>query len=684
MAKKPKKMTEDELASKLSQEIEQATGHMNSELSGQREDNMKYYLGEKFGNEIDGRSEIVTTDVRDTVEYIMPSLMRIFTTHQNVAEFEPQGPEDVEMAKQATDYVNYVFNRQNNGFKVLYDVFKDALISKTGIVKHYWEEKTEVSTEHYENLTEIEYQAVLANDELEVLQHTEKMVQEAQLDENGMMISPEIISHDLKAKRTKTGGQVRVVSVPPEEFLISRRAVDIESAQFICHRVKKSVSDLILEGYDPKVVENMPSYSQSQAEYNEERLARFSYDDDAIPPDEGSGANRKIWLDECYTHIDFDGDGIAELRKITKGGNKILENIEIDYIPFSTICPLPIPHKFYGMSVADTVKDIQLIKSTIVRNILDNMYLTNNARYAVLAGQVELDDLLTSRPGGIVRMRAPGAVTPLPTPQISPDAFNMVRYLDQVREERSGVSKMTQGLNPDVLTSHVTSGAISAATESAMQRTELIARIFAETGIKDVFRCIYQLVQRYEDREKMVFLNNRFVPIDPSKWKDKLNCTVNVGVGSGSQQSKMQTMSSIMNIMQGLVQNGGMGSLVTPQNIYNAVSEFMAQSGYKNSDMFVSNPQMMPPPQPPQPSIEEKVQQQKAQVELQKLQLQAKELEIETQIKAQELKLKQEESAINLALKNKDLEIKKSQLELNEQELALEAVQNRPVGIGPS
>ena len=684
MAKKPKKMTEDELASKLSQEIEQATGHMNSELSGQREDNMKYYLGEKFGNEIDGRSEIVTTDVRDTVEYIMPSLMRIFTTHQNVAEFEPQGPEDVEMAKQATDYVNYVFNRQNNGFKVLYDVFKDALISKTGIVKHYWEEKTEVSTEHYENLTEIEYQAVLANDELEVLQHTEKMVQEAQLDENGMMISPEIISHDLKAKRTKTGGQVKVVAVPPEEFLISRRAVDIESAQFVCHRVKKSVSDLILEGYDPKVVENMPSYTQSQAEYNEERLARFSYDDDAIPPDEGSGANRKIWLDECYTHIDFDGDGIAELRKITKGGNKILENIEIDYIPFSTICPLPIPHKFYGMSVADTVKDIQLIKSTIVRNILDNMYLTNNARYAVLAGQVELDDLLTSRPGGIVRMRAPGAVTPLPTPQISPDAFNMVRYLDQVREERSGVSKMTQGLNPDVLTSHVTSGAISAATESAMQRTELIARIFAETGIKDVFRCIYQLVQRYEDREKMVFLNNRFVPIDPSKWKDKLNCTVNVGVGSGSQQSKMQTMSSIMNIMQGLVQNGGMGSLVTPQNIYNAVSEFMAQSGYKNSDMFVSNPQMMPPPQPPQPSIEEKVQQQKAQVELQKLQLQAKELEIETQIKAQELKLKQEESAINLALKNKDLEIKKSQLELNEQELALEAVQNRPVGIGPS
>ena len=684
MAKKPKKLSDDELASHLSSEIEQATGHMNSELSSQREDSMKYYLGEKFGNEIDGRSEIVTTDVRDTVEYIMPSLMRIFTTHNNVAEFEPQGPEDVEMAQQATDYCNYVFNKQNNGFKVLYDAFKDALISKTGIIKHYWEEKTEVTTENYANLTEIEYQSILANDDLEVLQHTENLEQEAQLDENGTMVSPKITTHDCKIKRTKTSGQVKVVAVPPEEFLISRRAVDIESAQFICHRVKKTISDLILEGYDAKAVEDLPTYSQTQAEWNQERLARFSYDDDSIPPDEGTGPSRQVWIEECYTHIDYDGDGVAELRKITKGGNVILDNIEIDYIPFSTICPLPIPHKFYGMSVADTVKDIQLIKSTIVRNILDNMYLTNNARYAVLAGQVELDDLLTSRPGGIVRMRSPNAVTPLPTPQISADAFNMVKYLDQVREERSGVSKMTQGLNPDVLTSHVTSGAISAATESAMQRTELIARIFAETGIKDVFRCIYQLIQRYEDREKIVFLNNKFVPIDPSKWKDKLNCTINVGIGSGSQQSKMQTMTGIMTIIQQLIQNGGMGTLVTPQNIYNAVSEFVAQSGYKNSDMFISNPAMMPPPKPHEPTIEEKVQAQKSQIELQKLQLQAKELEIDTQLKSQELQLKKEEAAIDLALKQQELQLKKSQLDLNEQELALEAVQNRPVGIGPT
>ena len=683
MAHKGNKMSDSELASHLSAEIEQATGHMNSELSNQREDSMKYYLGEKFGNEIDGRSEIVTTDVRDTVEYIMPSLMRIFTTHNNVAEFEPQGPEDVEMAQQATDYVNYVFNKQNNGFKVLYDAFKDALISKTGIIKHYWEEKTEVSTENYANLTEIEYQSILANDDLEVLQHTETRLQEAQVDENGMMITPEVITHDVKAKRTKTGGQVKVVSVPPEEFLISRRAVDIESAPFICHRVKKTVSDLVLEGYDKAVVEDLPTYSQSQAEFNEERLARFSYDDDSIPPDEGEGASRQVWLDECYTHIDLDGDGVAELRKITKGGNQILENIEIDYIPFSAICPLPIPHKFYGMSVADTVKDIQLIKSTIVRNILDNMYLTNNARYAVLAGQVELDDLLTSRPGGIVRMRAPGAVTPLPTPQITGDAFNMVKYLDQIREERSGVSKMTQGLNPDVLTSHVTSGAISAATESSMQRIELIARIFAETGIKDVFKCIYQLIQRYEDREKIVYLNNKFVPIDVSRWKDKLNCTINVGIGSGSQQSKMQTMNGIMQIIQQLVQNGGMGTLVTPQNIYNAVSEFMAQSGYKNADQFISNPQMMPPPQPPQPTPEEKIANQKAEIEVQKLQLQAKETEIDTAIKAQELKLKEDEAVIDLALKQEELKIKRSQLALNEAELALEAVQDRPVGIGP-
>tara|TARA_R110002020_G_scaffold84951_3_gene210019 strand:+ start:621 stop:2654 length:2034 start_codon:yes stop_codon:yes gene_type:complete len=675
MADYGKKMTEDELAAHLEIEIQNSTGHMNGELSSQREDAMKYYLGEPFGNEIDGRSEIVTTDVRDTVEYIMPSLMRIFTTHNNIAEFEPQGPEDIEMANQATQYVNYVFNKQNNGFKVLYDVFKDALISKTGVIKHYWEEKEEVKNETYKNLTDIEYQSILANDELEVIEHTEMVQSEEILDENDNVIQPQVATHDVKVLCEKKYGQVKIVSVPPEEFLISRRSTDIETAQFICHRVKKTASDLVEEGYSKSVIDSVRTYTASEAEYNEERLARFSMDDDSMPPDEGSGATRQIWVDECYIRLDENGDGIAELRKITKVGNVILDNEEIDMIPFSTICPLPIPHKFYGMSIADTVQDIQLIKSTIMRNLLDNMYLTNNARYAVLAGQVELDDLLSSKPGGIVRTRSPGAVTALPTPQIQPYAFQMVQYLDGIREERSGVSKMSQGLNPDVLTSHVTSGAISAATESSMQRIELIARIFAETGIKDMFRNIYSLVQKYEDRKKVFYLNNKFVPIDVSRWKDKLNCTVNVGIGSGSQQTKLQSMGSIMGIIQKLIENGGMNTLVTSTNIYNAVSEYVTQAGYKNPDVFVSNPAMMPPPQPPQPTVDEKIATQKRQVELQKLQA-------DSQVSMLELKLKKDMATVDLAIKQQELEINKQELEIKKAELALEVVQERPVKIG--
>ncbi len=675
MADYGKKMTKEELAAHLEIEIQNSTGHMNGELSNQREDAMKYYLGEPFGNEIDGRSEIVTTDVRDTVEYIMPSLMRIFTTHNNIAEFEPQGPEDIEMANQATQYVNYVFNKQNNGFKVLYDAFKDALISKTGVIKHYWEEKEEVKNETYKNLTDIEYQSILANDELEVIEHTETVQSEEVLDENENLIQPKVSTHDVKVLCEKKYGQVKIVSVPPEEFLISRRSTDIETAQFICHRVKKTASDLIEEGYSKSVIDSVRTYTASEAEYNEERLARFSMDDDSMPPDEGSGATRQIWVDECYIRLDENGDGIAELRKITKVGNVILDNEEIDMIPFSTICPLPIPHKFYGMSIADTVQDIQLIKSTIMRNLLDNMYLTNNARYAVLAGQVELDDLLSSKPGGIVRTRSPGAVTALPTPQIQPYAFQMVQYLDGIREERSGVSKMSQGLNPDVLTSHVTSGAISAATESSMQRIELIARIFAETGIKDMFRNVYSLVQKYEDRKKVFYLNNKFVPIDVSRWKDKLNCTVNVGIGSGSQQTKLQSMGSIMSIIQKLIENGGMNTLVTSTNIYNAVSEYVTQAGYKNPDVFVSNPAMMPPPPPPQPTVDEKIATQKRQVELQKLQT-------DSQVSMLELKLKKDMATVELAIKQQELEINKQELEIKKAELALEVVQERPVKIG--
>ena len=675
-------MTEEELVAHLNNEIEASTGNFNTELSAQREENMEYYLGEKFGNEIDGRSEIVTTDVRDTVEYIMPSLMRIFTTHNNIAEFEPQGPEDMEMAQQATDYVNYVFNKQNNGFKVLYDAFKDALISKTGVIKHFWEEREEIKTDTYENLTEVEYQSVLANDEMEIIELSKNILEKAQTDDFGTLISPEVTSYDLKVKCTKKYGQVRVISVPPEEFLVSIRASSLENASFVCHRVKKSVSDLILEGYPKSVVEDIPTYTQNNAEYNEERQARYSYDEDSSPADEGTGPSRKVWIDECYSYIDYNNDGIAELRKITLGGHTILDNVEIDSIPFSTICPLPIPHKFHGMSVADTVKDIQLIKSTIVRNILDNMYLTNNARYAVLAGQVELDDLLSSRPGGIVRMRSPNAVTPLPTPQMSGDAFRMVQYLDQVREERSGVSKMTQGLNPDVLTSHVTSGAVAAVTESSMQRIELIARIFAETGIKDLFRNIYQLIQRYEDRKKVFYLNNKFVPIDVSRWRDNLNCTVNVGVGSGSQQTKMQTMGGIMTIIQGLIQNGGMGTMVTPQNVYNAVSEYITQSGYKNPDMFVANPANMPPPQPPEPTVEEKIANQKAQIELEKLKLEAAEVELDTKIKQQALELKKRQAKVDTMIKMEELKLKQQKLEQGELNIALDAASKKPVAVG--
>ncbi len=676
------KMTEDELVAHLNNEIESSTGNFNTELSAQREENMEYYLGEKFGNEIDGRSEIVTTDVRDTIEYIMPSLMRIFTTHNNIAEFEPQGPEDVEMAQQATDYVNYVFNKQNNGFKVLYDAFKDALISKTGIIKHFWEEREEIKTDTYENLTEVEYQSVLANDEMEIIELSKNIQEKAQTDDFGTLISPEIASYDLKVKCTKKYGQVKVISVPPEEFLVSRRASSLENASFVCHRVKKSVSDLILEGYPKSLLDDIPTYTQNNAGYNEERQARYSYDEDSTPADEGKGPSRKVWIDECYSYIDYNNDGIAELRKITLGGHTILDNVEIDSIPFSTICPLPIPHKFHGMSVADTVKDIQLIKSTIVRNILDNMYLTNNARYAVLAGQVELDDLLSSRPGGIVRMRSPNAVTPLPTPQMSGDAFRMVQYLDQVREERSGVSKMTQGLNPDVLNSHVTTGAVAAVTESSMQRIELIARIFAETGIKDLFRNIYQLIQRYEDRKKVFYLNNKFVPIDVSRWRDNLNCIINVGVGSGSQQTKMQTMSGIMTIIQGLIQNGGMNTMVTPQNIYNAVSEFITQSGYKNPDMFVANPANMPPPQPPQPTVEEKIANQKAQIELEKLKLEAAEVELDTKIKQQALELKKRQAKVDTMIKMEELKLKQQKLEQGEFEIAMEATQLKSVAPG--
>ena len=609
-----------ELLAKINVEIHDALGYYNDDLAEQRELAQEYYYALPFGNEVDGRSQYVDSTVQDTIEWIKPSLMRVFASGDEMVKFTPHGPEDVQAAEQATDYVNYVFTKDNPGWEILYSWFHDALLQKNGIVKVWWDEYPEIQREEYRGLTDMEFEVLTANKDVEVIEHEEYY--------------DEVTYHDVVIHRQDYNGKVKIENVPPEEFLISREAKGIHDARFVCHRVKKTLSEL-REMYPDQDfgIEDLGG-GDDMIDPNAERLARFSFDESQATfsgyglENNTEEALREYWLYESFIKTDYNEDGIAELRKVCSVGSYVFSNEEIDKAPFVSITPLKIPHKFYGLSVADLVMDLQLIKSTLMRNLMDNAYNQNYGRYAVLEGQANLDDLLTQRPGGVVRVKSPNAVMPLATPPLQPESFQMLGYLDDVRESRTGVNKNTQGLNADALTSHTTATAVNAVMSNAQSRVELIARQFAETGVKELMRCIYELLLKNQDKERVVMLRNQWVPVRPDVWNDKYDCTVSVALGSGNKDQQMMHLSQMIQFA-GEAMKGGL-PIVNAQNMYNMGAALVKAMWFQNVNDFLTDPSQAPLQQPdPQQQLDQM-----------EMQIKQKELEIkaaDVQVKAQKI-----------------------------------------------
>ena len=652
-------MTDQEILALLQTEVTDSAGYLDSEISSQREKSMEYFYGEPFGNEEDGRSQVVITDVQDTLMWMLPSLMRIFTAGDRVVKYLPVGPEDEEVAEQATKYVNHVFYKQNNGFMVLYNMFLDALLQKVGIVKHFWEETENTSTEEYENLTQNEFDLLMSEAELELQQHTERFRTEQQLDETGEVVNIEIPIHDAVFIRTSLGGKVTIENVPPEEFLINKGAKSLEDARFVCHRSQKTRSELINMGFDESDVDDLPAYSGAAdtVTTSPEYMARHSYDGTDVSPSQAADtAEEIVQIFEAYVRCDLYEDGVSTLRKVIYAGDTVLDNEAVSEVPFSTVCPIPIPHKFFGLSVAETIQDIQLIRSTLTRNLLDNMYLANNGRFQVVEGQVNIDDLLTSRPGGIVRTRSPNALTPIQTPALQDYSFKMLEYWDTIKAGRTGVNPSTQGLPADVLKSHVTAGAITGALTNAQGRLELIARIFADTGVRHIFKSIYNLIQRYENSTQVIRVANQYHEIDPSSWREDMDVDIEVGIGYGDQDIRMNNLSSYASLVEKVAQQTQ--GLIKPENIYALMREIAEEMGIKNVDKFISTP---PAPEEMQPTPQEQLAEAQAQAMLMQAQETQTEAEAslqEAQIKAAKLEIERMEIEQTMALKREELKLK--------------------------
>lgn len=665
-------MDSEQIKGILDNEIDNAIGFIETETTELRRKALDYYLRNPYGNEVEGRSQIVTGEVAEAVDGALPQLIRVFTTTEDIVSFEPQSPDDEESAKQATDYCNWVFYRENDGLLILHNWFKDALLQKVGVVKAYWEKKEDINVEKYKNLTENELAYLLSDPSIEVVEQEVEFM-DGGLDMMGMPI--QIPMYEVKVRKTKKYGCVRIENVPPEEFLISKTARTIEDSPFVAHRRLMTRSELIAMGFDKDVVDGLPSYDDLQ--FTPERVARFSQGEQ---PDENISldpAMQTIEVYECYIRIGTDKSGIAQLKKYIYAGSEILDEDECDVVPFHALCPIPIPHKFFGQSLADRTMDIQLIKSTVTRQMLDNLYLTNNARLGIVDGQVNIDDALNATPGGLIRLKSAGAIAPIEVPSVTGQAFPMLEYMDAVQAKRTGVSDQQQGLDPDVL-NNVSATAIAAMMKSNSGKLELVARIFAETGVKSLFKGILHLLGKYQDQAKIVRMRGKFVSFDPRTWTNQYDVSINVGLGSGDREQKLAMLQMILQKQeQILTQFGPSNPLVSVAQYRDTLARMIEAAGFKDATAFINEitPELnaqLSQPQPPAPDaqaemtqllaqVEREKNEARSQIEAAKIDLERSQLEAEFTRKGIELAMKQQKDQAEMKIKEAELAVKQLQ-----------------------
>ena len=623
----------DNLVGVIKSEMDDAKDFIH-QVGSERAESTEYYLGNEPEGTSTLQSEYVSTDVRESVLFMLPSIMRTFFGTKKIVEFVPKGPEDIQLAEQQTDYINYLIREKNPGFQVLYDVFKDALVRKTGFVKVFWDDSVTATTHEYSNIDPQSYQALILDKNVEVIEESATQETITTFDPiSGEEVTQEIpVSYDLTIRRLKPKDQVCIESVPPEEILISRHARDIETASYVAHRMIKSVSELIAMGYDPEEIEEFAGYGGSSLdpESYEEEQARNPFDN-MVYPDRNDAGGKDVYYVEHYLYYDFDGDGIDErIRVCTAGDGLHVLNVEPwDELPICMFCPDPEPHTAIGSCPADYLKPIQAAKSQIMRDTLDSLGHSIFPRMGIVEGQVNVDDVLNTDIGQPIRMRAPGMVQPFAVPFVGKEAFPVLGYLDESKENRTGVSKASAGLNAEALQS-TTSAAVTATMSGAQGRVELICRHFAEGGLKAMFKTVNNLVIKHQNAQDVFRLNGKFIPVDPRYWDSDKDMVVNVAISKSSDEEKFQVLTGLASKQEQIMQTlGPQNPLVSMQQYANTLTRMIELAGFQDAQSFVNTevPPMPPQPQePPKPDAAEMLAQaeaMKAQVSAQKAMIDA-------------------------------------------------------------
>ena len=649
------KMKDDELLRICKQESYQAESYVQSEISDEREDAMERYLGEDYGDEVGGQSQVVMRDTLETIEWAMPSLLRVFVSSDDIVSYEPEAPEDEGLAKQATDLANHVFYKDNNGFLILNTWFKDALLSKLGTVKTNWIETETTETKTLSGIPPEQFYHIASDDDINIDAFTGKTISGEDIeDDDEIEFSEPAFSYDVTYTRTVTKGRIEVMPVPPEEFYMSYQHADPDNATYLEHKVTTTRSDLIAQGFDRKVVEDLPidTYSDDTGEHQTRMGESHQFEENA------DASMHEVTMHESYVYADTNDDGVAEWTKVIWVGDKVLERETVKGQPFSVITPIPVPHRAYGLSLADLVKDIARIRTTLMRQTLNSLYLANNPEREVDVNQiVDMDDFLTTRPGGIKRVEAIGATREISHPFVAQHSFAMLDGLDSINAKRTGISDATPAVDANAL-SNETATASNNNLAVRNQRMEMIARIFAETGVKHLFRRILHLLVENQDQPRTIKLRNKWVPMDASQWSPEMDVTIDVGLGHGNRDQQVTHLNNILMWQKEILASGGMG-MVKPKHVYNTMERMLTTIGFKSADMFMDDPGDDQLQQPEQANPQEGIIQAQMQIEQQKSQANLQKAQMDNATKQEQIKLSHHEAMQKLELEAEANDIKR-------------------------
>jgi hypothetical protein len=617
------KLDDEDLLELLNRKEVAASHYIHGQLGTEREDAMRRYHRMPYGNEVDGESSIVSSDCQDTVEWLLPALLKTFTSTDKAVSFEPSSQADVKGSEQATDACNYVFYKQNNGFLVLYTAIKDMLTVKNCAVMWRKEDVETVSSVPFKGATAEMLAMMLQEEDAEIEQATPAPM----LDEQGqpqidpMTLQP-VMGYSGRIKKTEKKSIVKVEAFSPDALLVQRDWTSplLHDCPYVGRLMRVTLSELKMMGFDC-TAEELSASDMRDAGANGSRLTdvdRIEAAGSQLVNDDHSDDDSMVegWLRIEYVLADKDGDGIAERLCVYRLQDKILKCEVTSHVPIATSSPILNTHRWDGMSEIDVVADLQELHTELLRQTLNNLYLTNNPRTKVLTDAnwsplANIDDLLDSRAGGVIRQRDVNAITEQVIPFSAGASMPMLEYVQGMRENRTGVSRQSQGLNPDSLNNTAKGKQID--MSASMQRIELIARIIAETLIKPIFQGILKVLTDGEMGKLAFRLRDEFVEYDPNEWRDQYDMTINVGLGTGDTQAKAQQLMTIMQL-----QEKGMAiGLVTPKHLYHSASKIIENAGFKDVQNFVQDPSLAPP-QPPQKPIEVQVAEIKIQADAQK------------------------------------------------------------------